>query len=271
MKIRLHSSGQSLALGRTLGRAPAWAVAISVAVAFATAGCTGKGGSGGAQENPSQSLAGGAPTSSGAGTSNPAGKGPTGSTSGSSQGSTAKNLPVAVDRIIDRAHAAESATYTATYRVRMADGAKATSRLAQRPPKFGFEIDQGKQRNVVVFDGKLMHGCLLSGSGWRCTKTTFDDTTEVGNSYPGAVLHLIDALTAVVGREVRAGTTSRTVLGARVSCATFTSTMENPPPAQVLCVRRDGVLAYARTADGQVVELTGFKASVDARNLVPPA
>jgi len=171
---------------------------------------------------------------------------------------------------MDRAHAAQAATYTATYRVRQPDGTKATSRLAQRPPKFGFEIVQGRQRKLIVFDGKVMHGCLWSGGRWRCA-TEFEDPTGISSAFPTAVMQYIDSLVQVAGHEFKVGTTRRTVMGAQVDCATFTATMENPPPAQVLCVRKDGVLAYASTSDRQVVELTGFKPSVAAGDLVPPA
>lgn len=58
--------------------------------------------------------------------------------------------------------------------------------------------------------------------------------------------------------------------GAKVDCATFRSTIENAPPPQVYCIREDGVLAYASTIDGQILELTRFKSSVNASDLAIP-
>lgn len=55
-----------------------------------------------------------------------------------------------------------------------------------------------------------------------------------------------------------------------MDCATFRSTIENAPPAQVYCVRKDGVLAYASTIDRQVLELTSFKPSVDTTLMTVP-
>ncbi len=58
--------------------------------------------------------------------------------------------------------------------------------------------------------------------------------------------------------------------GAKVDCATFRSTIENAPPPQVYCIREDGVLAYTSTIDGQILELTRFKSSVNASDLAIP-
>jgi hypothetical protein len=237
---------------------------MSFVVAFAAGGCSGKDHSPGAPENPTASAPGGAPAGSGPNQSASGGKGSPGG------GSTAADMPAAVNRILTLAHDAEGGTFTATYRVQLAGGKRATTRLAQRPPRFGFHIVQGTQRDAVISDGKLMHGCEFSGKGWHCTESTVDDPTEVANSYPGAVLHLIDGLVKGIGREINVGTARRTVMGAKVDCATFRSTIENAPPPQIYCVRKDGVLAYASTIDGQILELTGFRSSVDAADLAVP-
>jgi hypothetical protein len=240
---------------------------MSFVVAFAAGGCSGKDHGPGAPENPA-----GGGVSTGEGSNRPA-AGTGGSPTGGSAtgGSAVAGVPDAVNRILTLAHEGVDGTYTATYRVRLPGGRNATARLAQDPPKFGFHVDQGKQRNVVVYDGKAMSGCLTSGKGWRCTQVSApDDPTEVAETYPPAVLHLLDGLVRGAGREVELGTTTRTVEGAKVDCATFTSTIENPPPPQVLCVRKDGVLAYASTVTGQVLELTGFKPAVDANYLAVP-
>ena len=269
MKTTLPSRGPCMRLGRTLGRGPGLALAVTVAVAFVAGGCSGKDNGPGTPENPSTPGASGSPAGSGPG--QPAGGG-SGSGNGSANGrSTANDLPAAVSRILTLAHDSDGATFTATYRVRLPDGKRATTTLAQQPPRFGFHVLVGKQRNVVISDGKVMHGCLSSGKGWRCTESSLDDPTEVANTYPGAVLHLIDGLVRGSGREVKVGTASRTVDGAKVQCATFTSTIEHAPPPQIYCVRKDGVLAYASTIDGQIVELTGFKPSVAAGDLAVPA
>ena len=57
--------------------------------------------------------------------------------------------------------------------------------------------------------------------------------------------------------------------GTKVDCATFRFTIENAPPPQVYCIREDGV-AYASTIDGQILELTRFKSSVNASDLAIP-
>jgi hypothetical protein len=226
---------------------------MSFVVAFAAAGCSGKDKGPGAPENPSAS----APR-----VNQPA--------SGDKAIPITGDIPAAVDRVLTLAHETDDATFTATYRVRLADGKRATTRLAQQPPKFGFHILQRTQRSVVISDGKVMHGCESSGKGWRCAESSVDDATEIANTYPGAVLHLIDGLIKGIGREIKVGTARRTVMGAKVDCATFRSTIENPPPPQIYCVRKDGVLAYASTLDGQILELTGFKSSVDAADLAIP-
>jgi hypothetical protein len=237
---------------------------MSFVVAFAAGGCTKDPGPG-APENPAAPVSSGGPAGSSPNQSAPGVKG---SPPGGSK--TASKPSAAVNRILTLAHGADDATFTATYRVRLPDGSRATTLLAQRPPRFGFHLLQGRQRNVVISDGKVMQGCLSSGSGWRCTQSSVDDPTEVGNAYPGAVLHLIDGLLRGAGREIRIGTATRTVQGVRVSCATFRSTIQNAPPPQVYCVRKDGVLAYASTIDGQILELTGFRSSVDAADLAVP-
>jgi hypothetical protein len=237
---------------------------MSFVVAFAASGCSGEDHHSGDPENPASGgvSAGGAPNRQAPGSGG--GGSPTG-------GSAIAGVPDKVNRILTLAHQGVEGTYTVTYRVRLPGGGNGTTRLAQNPPRFGFHIDQGKQRSVVVYDGKLMNGCLTSGKGWRCTQASgLDDPTEVAETYPAAVLHLIDGLVKGAGREIKMGTTTHTVQGTKVDCATFTSTIENPPPPQVFCVRKDGVLAYASTINGQVLELTGFKPSVDANYLAVP-
>lgn len=233
---------------------------MSFVVAFTASACSGKDHGPGASKNPSAAAVNGR-----AGGSNRSGSGGNGSES------SIAGAPDAVNRILTLAHQAVDGTFTATYRVRLPNGRKATTMLTQQPPKFGFHIIEGKQRNVVIYDGKVMNGCLTSGKGWHCTQTTsLDDPTEVAETYPAAVLHLIDGLVRGAGREIKIGTTTRTVQGAKVDCATFTSTIENPPPPQVFCIRKDGVLAYASTVNGQILEITGFKSSVDAGLMAVP-
>jgi hypothetical protein len=244
---------------------------MSFVVAFAAGGCSGKDHGPGAPENPSVPANNGA---AGSGANPGAGSGPNQSGAGGkgspANGSIPAGVPAAVNRILALAHRSDGATFTATYRVRLPNGKHATTTLAQQPPKFGFHLVQGSQRNVVVSDGKLVHGCLSSGRGWRCTQSGVDDPSQVGSAYPPAVLQILDGLITGAGREVRLGTARRTVQGARVDCATFTATIQHPPPAQVYCIRRDGVLAYARTVDQQIVEITSFKPSVDARLMAVP-
>jgi hypothetical protein len=237
---------------------------MSFVVAFAAGGCSGKDHGPGAQENPA------VPGTPGASAGANPNQSAAGGTRSPAAGSTTADVPAAVNRVLALAHDSDGATFTATYRVRFRDGKRATTMLAQQPPRFGFQVIQGKQRNVVVSDGKVMHGCLSSGKGWRCTQSSIDDPTEVGTAYPGAVLHLIDGLVTGAGREIKLGTATRTVQGAKVDCATFRSTIENAPPAQIYCVRKDGVLAYASTVSGQILELTGFKPTVDAGDLAVP-
>ena len=242
---------------------------MSLVVAFATAGCTGKGANEGAQGNGPGAVGGGTPPTSVPGVTNTTNA--TGQGSSKSGTPATPGMPAAVNRILELAHSGDAHTYTATYRVRLSNGKIATTTLAQKPPKFGFHLVQGKNRNVVVSDGKMMRSCQSAGGSWTCAQTGIDDPTEVGNSYPGAVLHLIDGLVKGLGREIKAGTAKRTVQGVRVDCVTFTATIENAPPPQVFCVRKDGVIAYASTVDRQILELTGFKGSVSARDLTPPA
>jgi hypothetical protein len=237
---------------------------MSFVVAFAASGCTGKDHSPGGPENSTSSDVSAGDASNRQAPGAQGGGSPTG-------GSTIAGVPDKVNQILISAHAGVEGTYTVTYRVHLSGGGNATARLAQNPPKFGFHIDQGKQRSVVVYDGKLMSGCMTSGKSWRCTQTSgLDDPTEVANTYPAAVLHLIDGLVKGSGREIKLATTTRTVQGTKVDCATFTSTIENPPPPQVFCVRKDGVIAYASTINGQVLELTGFKPGVAANYLAVP-
>lgn len=244
---------------------------MSFVVAFAAGGCSGKDHGPGVPENPGAAGSNGA---AGSGANPGAGSGPNQSAAGG-KGSPANaarpGVPAAVNRILDLAHKSDGASFTATYRVRMPDGKRATSTLAQKPPKFGFHLTNGTQRNVVVSDGTRVTGCLSSGKGWRCSASTADDdATEVGTTYPQAILQLLDGLTALAGREVKLGTTTRTVQGSKVDCATFTANIQHPPSPQVFCIRKDGVLAYARTSDQQVVQLTSFKTSVDSSLMTVP-
>ncbi len=246
-------------------------MAVTLAIAMTSAACSGGGnaGRGNADANQPGSISGNAGSAPNGATATPTtapAARPGVTTSAAPTGQSA-----AVSRLLQRAHSADRATYTVTYRTTLAGGAKASVRVAQRPPKFRFEQLQGRQRSVAVFDGAVLHGCVAAGSGWRCTQTvSLDDPTLVGNAYPPAVLLFIDGLTPMVNRSLTARITTRTVLGHKVDCATFVPAMRNPPPPSLYCVRPDGVLAYSRTSDGQILELTGFQATVNARDLIPP-
>jgi hypothetical protein len=258
MKTALHHQGRGFAM------------AVTLAIAITTAACSGDPGRGGAEENPPGNVSGGAGSAPNGATATPttAAAAKPGATSASAS-ATAQSA--AVSRLLQRAHSADRATYTVSYRAILAGGAKATVRLAQQPPRFRFEQVKGTQRSLAIFDGRLLHGCLATAAGWRCTQAiTLDDPTVVGNAYPPAVLLFIDNLTPLVNRSLRATITTRTVMGHRVDCATYVPVMRNPPPPSVYCVRPDGVLAYSRTSDGQILELTAFRAAVSAGDLTPP-
>src|SRR6266545_1729311 len=199
MKTPLHVSGRG------------YAMAVTLAIAMTSAACSGGGnaGRGNADANQPGSISGNAGSAPNGATATPTtapAARPGVTTSAAPTGQSA-----AVSRLLQRAHSADRATYTVTYRATLA-----------------------------------------------------------GNAYPPAVLLFIDGLTPMVNRSLTARITTRTVLGHKVDCATFVPAMRNPPPPSLYCVRPDGVLAYSRTSDGQILELTGFQATVNARDLIPP-
>ncbi len=245
-------------------------IALAIVVATVSAACTS--GGGGAGDSGATAAPGGAAAPS----ANPASNGNGGKASpGAATNGLPVGLPTAVDRVLKRAHKADRATYTASYRVLLPGGlklrARATVRVAQRYPKFRYQSTQPKTRSLAVFDGSLLHTCQPAGSGWRCASIDIvGDASLVSADYPPAVLQYIEGLTPQLSGGLGAKVTTRTVLGHKVDCAAYVPKMRNPPAATLYCVRPDGVLAYSRTSDGQVMELTSFRSSVSSGDLVVP-
>jgi hypothetical protein len=186
-----------------------------------------------------------------------------------------RGMPAAVAKVLERAHDAERLTHTATYGVILAGGptvkGRATVRVVNRAPRFRFELVQGRKRSVSVFDGKLLHACDRVAGRWRCDAADLlDQPSLVGTAFPLAVLEQIDSLRPGLEGGLQATKTTRTVRGHKVDCATYVPRMRFPPPAVEYCVRPDGVLAYARTSDGQVLELTAFRPSANPAELAVP-
>jgi hypothetical protein len=245
---------------------------IALAIVIATVGTACTSGGGGAGDSGATAGQGGAAAPG----ANPASGGNGGKASpGAATNAVRLGLPADVGRVLKRAHSADRATYTATYRVTLPGGLKlkalATVRVAQRYPKFRYQSTQGKTRSLAVYDGSLLHTCEPVASGWRCAAIDIaGDPSLVSADYPGAVLQYIEGLTAQLSGGLGAKLTSRTVLGHKVDCAAYAPKMRNPPAATLYCVRSDGVLAYSRTSDGQVMELASFSASVSSGDLVVP-
>ena len=177
----------------------------------------------------------------------------------------------AVDRLLNLGDAAEDrATFTATYRVRTAQGEVITSRLVQQPPRYRFEEVRDGRREVFIYDGRAMHACTPQRGRLRCSQapSPFQDATLFGLGHPGTFLLQAQSLVTSLGRGLEARVVRRTVEGRALECAEFRSQAPGAP-ARLLCLNREGVVGYVEF-DGNVMKLTSFTPRVRDEELVAP-
>jgi hypothetical protein len=237
------------------------------------AGCTGRSASSGASGDGGASAAGSA--QAGGTPDTPATTAFKPSTATSPPPPPVKPLPKDVAHLITVTNSTmTTGTFAATYNLTQTSQSGARhSRLVLKGTKFRFEhtLANTNRRQVIIFDGKLMHDCQAnSGEPMQCqltTSTVFDQAT-FGAEHPNMLMAQIESMNVLVGRGMNAAMGKRIVLGMPLRCVVFTPNYSGAVPREA-CMTRQGVIAYVKI-NGISLVMTGFTTKVSDREFLEP-
>jgi hypothetical protein len=180
--------------------------------------------------------------------------------------------PPQIKRVLDKAQNGRKASFTITYRYTTGTGKSRetnTWRLAQAPPKFRFERLTGSDRELSVYDGKIMHTCQTVAGRRTCTRFGGPpDDSHLGETHPGAIIDQLNSMRVSFGMSVQPKTASKTVAGQRLECVRFVTTAPGTPDSW-LCLTRQGAVGYAEFA-GSTLTMTALRNGVRANDFAAP-
>lgn len=189
-----------------------------------------------------------------------------GTSSSTSTSSTTGGAAGSLGAITSKLQGSADTPFAATYTIMGSKGATSLELAVSPPGKFVFVTTSANgSKDELISAGRLSDSCVQAGGSWTCTALPQSQFASVEralqiykSSYWTRILAGLQSAAKTGGIKVTASTKS--LAGQNVQCVTYSGAAAGS--GGEICVTRDGVLAYVRSAaSGTTFELSSYSTS----------